>query len=72
MPQLFLVRHGLSLRDPATPPDTWGLDPERLADIDALAGSGRLPAVADWYSSPETEGVGDGPSAHPPAGRGGA
>ncbi|MGN6576700.1 MAG: histidine phosphatase family protein [Nocardioides sp.] len=55
MPQLFLVRHGLSQPDPATPPETWGLDPEGLADIDALAASGRIPAAAAWYSSPETK-----------------
>jgi broad specificity phosphatase PhoE len=55
MPQLFLVRHGLSLPDPATPPETWRLDPRGLADIDALAASGRLPAAAGWYSSPETK-----------------
>jgi broad specificity phosphatase PhoE len=55
MPKLFLVRHGLSRPDPATPPETWGLDPACLADVDALAASGRLPARAAWYSSPEAK-----------------
>ncbi len=55
MPRLFLVRHGLTLPDPATPPQTWGLDPAGLADVAALAASGRLPAAAAWYSSPETK-----------------
>jgi broad specificity phosphatase PhoE len=55
MPRLFLVRHGLSAPDPERPPDTWGLDPAGLADIDALAASGRLPGDALWFSSPETK-----------------
>lgn len=54
-PTLFLVRHGLSAPDPATPPDTWGLDPAGLADIDALAASGRIPGDAVWFTSPEAK-----------------
>jgi broad specificity phosphatase PhoE len=55
VPRLFLVRHGLSAPDPDTPPETWGLDPLGLADIDALAASGRLPSSAAWFSSPEAK-----------------
>jgi broad specificity phosphatase PhoE len=57
-PRLFLVRHGLSLPDPATPPETWGLDPAGLGDVDALAASGRLPDDAVWYSSAEAKALG--------------
>ena len=57
-PRLFLVRHGLSLPDPATPPETWGLDPAGLGLVDALAASGRLPGDAVWYSSPEAKALG--------------
>ena len=58
MPRLFLVRHGLSRPDPSTPPQTWGLNPDGLVDIDALAASGRLPTRAAWYSSPEAKALG--------------
>lgn len=55
MRRLHLVRHGRSLVHEATPPETWGLDPAGLADVDALAASGRLPRDAAWFSSPETK-----------------
>ena len=51
--KLFLVRHGRPVIDTATPAHTWELDPAGYADIDALALSGRLPADAVWFSSPE-------------------
>lgn len=57
MPGLHLVRHGRSAVDPATPPHTWALDPSGLADVDALAASGRLPVGAVWFSSPEPKAV---------------
>ncbi|MEO5708347.1 MAG: histidine phosphatase family protein [Nocardioidaceae bacterium] len=50
---LHLVRHGRPLLDPDAAADTWPLDPAGLADVDALRASGRLPADADWFSSPE-------------------
>ena len=53
--RIFLVRHGLSAPDPDTAPETWGLDPLGLADIDALGASGRLPSSAVWFSSPEAK-----------------
>jgi broad specificity phosphatase PhoE len=52
-PRLLLVRHGLSAPEPDRPPDSWGLDPAGLADVDALAASGRIPTDPVWYSSPE-------------------
>ncbi len=52
---LHLVRHGRPLVDPATPPHTWPLDPSGLAAVDALRASGRLPADAAWFSSPEAK-----------------
>ena len=51
--RLFLVRHGRSDVDVATPPETWGLHPDGLPDIDALAASDQIPDDAVWYSSPE-------------------
>jgi broad specificity phosphatase PhoE len=54
---LFLVRHGRPLTDPSRPASDWPLDPAGLADVDALAGSGRLPTDADWFSSSERKAV---------------
>jgi broad specificity phosphatase PhoE len=56
--RLFLVRHGRSDVDVQTPPETWGLHPDGLDDIDALAASGRIPDGAAWYSSPEPKALG--------------
>lgn len=50
---LFLVRHGLSLADPARPPSEWDLDPAGFDAVWALRESGRLPARAAWFCSPE-------------------
>lgn len=47
------MRHGRSAPDPTTPPETWGLDPGGLAEIDELAASERLPTAGAWYTSPE-------------------
>jgi len=51
--QLCLVRHGKPLVAPDQPPATWPLDPAGRPDIDRLRVSGRLPAAARWFSSPE-------------------
>jgi broad specificity phosphatase PhoE len=53
--RLYLVRHGRSEMDRRRPPHTWGLDPAGLAAVDALRASGRLPAEARWFSSPEAK-----------------
>lgn len=37
------------------PPHEWGLDPAGHPAIVALRESGRLPAVARWFSSPEAK-----------------
>jgi broad specificity phosphatase PhoE len=58
MPRLHLVRHARPLVDPAAAPHTWDLDPAGLADLAALAVSGRLPTRAAWYSSPEPKAIG--------------
>ena len=58
MAQLFLVRHGRSDVDVSTPPETWGLHPDGLPDIHALAASGQIPEDAVWYSSPEAKALG--------------
>lgn len=50
---LHLVRHGRPLVDRAATAATWELDPAGYDDIWALRESGRLPARAAWYSSPE-------------------
>jgi broad specificity phosphatase PhoE len=51
--RLFLVRHGLSAVERGRPPHEWGLDPAGHGAIVTLRESGRLPAVARWFSSPE-------------------
>jgi broad specificity phosphatase PhoE len=50
---LHLVRHGRSAPDPATPPESWGLDPGGFPDLLHLARSGRVPDGVPTYSSPE-------------------
>ncbi|QNN52147.1 histidine phosphatase family protein [Nocardioides mesophilus] len=55
MPRLHLVRHGRSAADPATAPDTWGLDPAGRGDLDALRDGSALPRGAVWFSSPEAK-----------------
>jgi len=52
-PRVFLVRHGRPAVDPGAAPHTWQLHPAGLADIETLRDSGRLPADARWFSSPE-------------------
>lgn len=50
---LHLVRHGLPWIERSRPPHEWVLDPSGYPAIDALRRSGRLPAEARWFSSPE-------------------
>ena len=50
---LYLVRHGRPLVDRHRPAHEWELDPAAYDDIWALRTSGRLPARAAWFSSPE-------------------
>jgi broad specificity phosphatase PhoE len=50
---LFLVRHGRPVVDRDRPATEWELDPSGYDDIWALRTSGRLPAPAAWFSSPE-------------------
>lgn len=50
---LFLVRHGRPAIDPERPASTWELDPAGFDDVWALRDSGRLPARAAWFCSPE-------------------
>lgn len=50
---LHLVRHGRPLLVPGTPAAGWDLDPAAYDDVWALRASGRLPARAAWFSSPE-------------------
>lgn len=50
---LYLVRHGRSLPEPGLIPSAWELDPAGFDDIWTLRESGRLPAAARWFCSPE-------------------
>jgi broad specificity phosphatase PhoE len=50
---LFLVRHGRPVVDRSRPAHEWELDPAAYDDVWALRSSGRLPARALWFSSPE-------------------
>ena len=50
---LFLVRHGRPLVDRSRPAHEWELDPAAYDEVWALRESGRLPARAAWFSSPE-------------------
>ena len=54
---LFLVRHGRPLMVAGTPPAAWDLDPAAYDDVWALRSSGRLPARAAWFTSPEPKAV---------------
>jgi broad specificity phosphatase PhoE len=56
MPAVWLVRHGRSAPHPDTPPETWVLADDALADIDALRS--RLPDAAAWFTSPEPKALG--------------
>ncbi|HJR38355.1 MAG TPA: histidine phosphatase family protein [Nocardioidaceae bacterium] len=51
--RLFLVRHGKPSVQPGLAPDQWQLDPAGHPAIESLRESGRLPAYARWFSSPE-------------------
>lgn len=53
--RLHLVRHGLSTMDRGRPPHEWGLDPAGHPAVVSLRDSGRLPAEARWFSSPEAK-----------------
>jgi broad specificity phosphatase PhoE len=55
---LFLVRHGRPEPRVGTPAHLWELDPAGFDDIWALRESGRLPARATWFCSPEAKAVG--------------
>ncbi len=50
---LHLVRHARSLPDTQQPAERWGLDPAGFPDLLELAATGRVPAGAPTYSSPE-------------------
>lgn len=54
---IHLVRHGRSLPVPGEPPHAWELDPAGFDDVWALRESGRLPADAVWFCSPEPKAV---------------
>lgn len=53
MRRLHLVRHGLPAADSTRPAREWPLDPQGYDAIATLRDSGRLPAHARWFSSPE-------------------
>ena len=55
---LHLVRHGRPVIREGVPPHEWELDPAGYDDVWALRESGRLPAVAAWFSSPEPKALG--------------
>lgn len=54
---LYLVRHGRPLIEPGLLPSAWELDPAHFDDIWALRESGRIPADAAWFCSPEPKAV---------------
>ncbi len=54
---LYLVRHGRPAIDRAVPAHEWELDPAGYDDVWALRSSGRLPARAAWFSSPEPKAI---------------
>lgn len=54
---LYLVRHGRPAIDRTRPAAEWELDPAGFDDVWALRESGRLPARAAWFSSPEPKAV---------------
>ncbi|HEY3531068.1 MAG TPA: histidine phosphatase family protein [Nocardioides sp.] len=53
---LYLVRHGRPVVDPSRPAHEWELDPAYADDVRVLRR--RLPAHADWFSSPEPKAIG--------------
>lgn len=58
MRRLHLVRHGLSAVDTDLPAHRWQLDPAGFDAIEELRSSGRMPAAARWFSSPEPKATG--------------
>ena len=54
---LFLVRHGRPLVVPGVAAAEWELDPAAYDDVWALRSSGRLPARAAWFTSPEPKAI---------------
>ena len=54
---LHLVRHGRPLLVEGVPAAQWDLDPASYDDVWALRASGRLPARAAWFSSPEPKAI---------------
>ncbi len=54
---LHLVRHGRPTMTPGVPAAEWDLDPAAYDDVWALRASGRLPARAAWFTSPEPKSV---------------
>ena len=54
---LHLVRHGRPLPRPGVAADQWELDPAGFDEVWALRESGRLPAGAAWFCSPEPKAV---------------
>ena len=54
---LYLVRHGRPAIDTSRPAAEWELDPAGYDDVWALRASGRLPARAAWFCSPEPKAV---------------
>ena len=54
---LHLVRHGLSEPRTGVPAHEWELDPAGFDDVWALRESGRLPARAAWFCSPEPKAI---------------
>lgn len=54
---LHLVRHGRPTMTPGVPAAEWDLDPAAYDDVWALRSSGRLPARAAWFTSPEPKAV---------------
>ncbi|HET7387252.1 MAG TPA: histidine phosphatase family protein [Nocardioidaceae bacterium] len=65
MSALFLVRHGRSDVRREHAAQDWGIDPDGYVDIAALADSGRLPATATWFSSPEPKAITTARLLHP-------
>lgn len=54
---LHLVRHGRPAITPGVPAAEWDLDADAYDDVWALRASGRLPARAAWFTSPEPKAV---------------
>ncbi|WP_207081975.1 hypothetical protein [Nocardioides sp. S5] len=54
---LHLVRHGRPAMTRGVPAAEWDLDAGAYDDVWALRASGRLPARAAWFTSPEPKAV---------------